>query len=250
MSDKKLSSYQNRHIQFVNNKVVKAITDFNLIDKGETVLVGVSGGKDSLVLLEALSTARKYDFLDFNIEAIHIDVEEVPYKISQSEMEKISTDLNIKFHHISIEAGITDDTEKSPCFVCSWHRRKTIFDFARKKKIRKVAMGHHMDDAVETLLINMAYHANISSIPEKLSMFDGEIELIRPLILLRNKDTAEYAHIRKFPKQESSCPYENKTKRNTAGQILKDLEEIHPKALENIFKSMSNIDEEYLPHLK
>lgn len=247
MAKVSLSSYQNRHIQFVNNKVVKAIVDFNLIENGETILVAVSGGKDSLVLLQALSTARKYKFLSFNIVAIHIDIEEVPYKIEHNEMLQIAEALNVKFHMVPVKSGLTETTEKSPCFVCSWHRRMAIFDFAKKNKIKKVALGHHMDDAVETLLINMSYHANISSIPEKLSMFDGEIELIRPLILLRNKDTAEYANIMKFPKQTESCPYENKTKRNTAREIVTQLEKIHPKALENIFNSMNNIDHSYLP---
>ncbi len=247
MNKSKLSFYQNRQIQYVNNKVVKAIVDFKLIEKGEKVLVGVSGGKDSLVLLEVLSTARKYDFLDFEVEAIHIDIEEVPYKISMDEMQGIANGLKVNFHFEKVKSGLTEESKNSPCFVCSWHRRKAIFDFAKKNGFKKVALGHHMDDAVETLLINMAYHGNISSIPEKLKMFGGELELIRPLILLKNKDMAEYAHIKKFPKQEKSCPFENKTKRNTSRQIIEEMLRIHPKAVENIFKSMNNIDEGYLP---
>lgn len=244
-----LSQYQKRHIQYVNNKVAKAIVDNKLVDKGEKVLVAVSGGKDSLVLLEVLSTLRRYNFLDFELEAIHIDIEEVPYKVSKQKLLQMCEELGVKISFISAVSGIEENGEKPPCFVCSWHRRKAIFDFSEKNGFHKVAMGHHMDDAVETLLINISYHGNISSIPARLEMFDGKITLIRPLILLTNKDTKEYANIRKFPKQTKSCPFENKTRRDTARRIIDSLKEIHPKAVQNIFRSMGNIDEDYLPRM-
>jgi tRNA 2-thiocytidine biosynthesis protein TtcA len=246
MSLKQLSQYQKRHIQFVNNKVAKAIMDNELIAKGEKVLVAVSGGKDSLVLLEALSTLRKYDFLDFDIEAIHIDVQQVPYKTSRKQLEKICDELSISINFVDINIEL-ENTNKSPCFVCSWNRRKALFTYAEENGFKKLALGHHMDDAVETLIINMAYHGNISSIPAKLSMFNDAITIIRPLILLSNKDTQEYANIRRFPKQTESCPYEDKTKRTTSRNLVKQMEMIHPKAARNIFRSMNNIDEEYLP---
>ncbi len=210
-------------------------------------MVGVSGGKDSLVLLEVLSNLRKFDFLDFEIEAIHIDVNEVPYKVSVEKLTEICSSLKVKINFVDIQAGIEEETDRSPCFVCSWHRRKTIFRFANDNGFKTVALGHHMDDAVETLLINMAYHGNISSIPQKLSLFDGQLYLVRPLMLLTNKDTAEYANIRKFPKQTESCPYENKTRRNTARELVEQLKRINSKALQNIYSSMSNIDHDYLP---
>ncbi len=243
----KLSQFQKRHIQFVNNKVAKAIMDNELVAKGEKILVAVSGGKDSLVLLEALSTLRMYDYLDFEIEAIHIDVEEVPYKVSREKLEELCAELNVKINFLSIEAGLEKTDSKSPCFVCSWHRRKALFTYADKHGFNKLVLGHHMDDAVETFIINIAFHGNISSLPAKLSMFNGAITIIRPLILLTNKDTQEYANIRRFPKQTESCPYEDKTKRQLARDIVEKMKEFHPNATKNIFRSMSNIDLDYLP---
>ena len=243
----KLSQYKKNHIQHVNNKVAKAIIDYSLFDVGDKILVAVSGGKDSLVLLEVLSTLRKYPFLDFNIEAIHIDVEEVPYKVSRKLLEQLCNELDVKIHFVSIKADLEQTGNKSPCFVCSWHRRKALFTYAEKHGFSNLALGHHRDDAVETLLINMAYHGNISSLPAKLSMFDGAISIIRPLILVGNKDTQEYANIRKFPKQTKTCPYEDQTKRTTARNLIKQLEAIHPKAANNFFRSMNNIDLDYLP---
>ena len=178
---------------------------------------------------------------------MHIDVEEVPYKVSRDKLNEICNQLGVPIEFINIKAGISDESEKSPCFICSWHRRKTIFNYAQENGYKKVALGHHMDDAVETLLINMAYHGNISSIPQRLSMFDDKLVLIRPLMLLTNKDTAEYSNIRKYPKQTESCPYEDKTKRNTSRELIQQLKKLHPKALQNIFGSMGNIDHDYLP---
>ncbi len=243
----KLSQFQKRHIQFVNNKVAKAIMDNNLFEKGDKILVAVSGGKDSLVMLEALATLRRYDFLDFQIEAIHIDVDEVPYKVSREKLDELCNELNVKISFVSIEAGLEETHKKSPCFVCSWHRRKALFSYAEKHGFKKLAMGHHMDDAVETFIINIAYHGNISSLPAKLSMFDDAITIIRPLILLTNKDTQEFANIRQYPKQTKSCPYEDQTMRKTARDMVEKMKDFHPKATKNIFRSMSNIDQDYLP---
>ena len=247
MNTKKLSQYQKRHIEYVNNKVAKSIVDNILIDKGDKVLVAVSGGKDSLVLLESLAILRQYDFLDFTLEAIHIDMMDVPYSANIEFLKDICKRLNVKVEILSVESGMEDRGRKAPCFVCSWHRRKALFTFANEHGFQKLALGHHMDDAVETLLINMAYHGNISSLPAKLSMFEGAINLIRPLILLTNKDTQEYANIKDYPKQTVTCPFEDTTKRTTARNIIEQLKAINPKASQSIFRSMGNIDLDYLP---
>ncbi len=192
MNKNKLSKYQKRHVEYVHNKVAKAIIDNGLIDKGDKVLVAVSGGKDSLVLLEALAILRQYDFLDFTLEAIHIDVEDVPYSADIESLRSMCKQLDVKMKVSVIESNMEERGKKAPCFVCSWHRRKALFTYANEHGFKKLALGHHMDDAVETLLINMAYHGNISSLPAKLSMFKGAINLIRPLILVTNKDTQEF----------------------------------------------------------
>ncbi len=244
---KNYSQYQKRHLEYVHNRVAKAIMDYKLIENGDKVLVAISGGKDSLVMLDALSVVRKYGLVDFSVHALHIDITDVDYKIDRKKIADICRDRDVTFEVISAEADIENRGKKAPCFVCSWHRRKLIFSYAKENGFKKVAMGHHKDDAVETLLINMAYHGNISSLPAKLSMFDGKILLIRPLLLLNNKDTAEYANIRKYPALKSECPFEDTTKRDTAREIVSHLQKIHPKALNNIFNSMGNIDQEYLP---
>ena len=246
-SRQQLSKYETRHIEHVKNRVAKAIGNYGMIDDNDRVLVAVSGGKDSLVLLEVLSVLRKFDFLNYDLEALHINVEDVPSQLDPQKIHDLANHLSVKLHIEHVKAGIENKAKKSVCFVCSWHRRKALFSFAAENGFQKLAFGHHLDDAVETLLINMSYHGNISSIPGKLSMFNGAIETIRPLILLTNKDTSEFARIRNYPKLKAPCPFENKTYRKSARDMISQLELLHPKAKMNLFKSMSNIDENHLP---
>lgn len=242
-----LSKYQTKHIEFVKNKVAKALMDYEMVEPGEKILVAVSGGKDSLVMLETLAAVRNFHFTDFEMEALHIDVQDVPYSVDRNFLTGFGEKLGVKMHFSDMEANLEERGKKSPCFVCSWHRRKALFTFAVENNFQKLALGHHMDDAIETLLINMAYHGNISSMPGKLSMFEESITVIRPLILLANKDTAEFANIRKYPKLKAPCPYEDQSQRETARQLVKQLEKLHPKARKNLFRSMGNIDMDYLP---
>jgi len=242
-----LSKYQKRHIEYVKNKVAKALMDYKMVNKGDKILAAVSGGKDSLVMLEALAAVQKFDFVDFEVEALHIDVKDVPYSVDKDFLKDFCKKLDVKISFVSLEADIEDRGKKSPCFVCSWNRRKALFNYTNDNGFQKLALGHHLDDAVETLVINMAYHGNIASMPGKLNMFDGTFHLIRPLILLTNKDTSEFANIRNYPPLKQPCPFEDTTKRTTARKLIQQLENIHPKARLNLFKSMGNIDAEYLP---
>ncbi len=246
-ANQKLSKFQTRHLEHVKNFVAKAVNDYKMIAPGDRVLAAISGGKDSLVMLETLSVLRRFNSFDYELEALHIDVADVPYQVDLEKLQELSEQLSVKMHVIQIEADLENRGKKAPCFVCSWHRRKALFEFARENRFKKLALGHHMDDAVETLLINMAYHGNISSIPGKLSIFDGVLHTIRPLILLTNKDTAEFSRIRSYPKLTTECPFGDETFRKTARDLITELKVLHPKAKWNLFNSMGNIDEEHLP---
>ncbi len=246
-SGEKMRYWQKRHVEHVKNHVAKAVMDFDMIAPGDRVLAAVSGGKDSLVMLDALAAFRKFKKVDYHLEAIHIAVEDVPYQVNKVLLTKLAEKLEVPLHFETIRAGIENRGKKAPCFVCSWHRRKTLFEYAKTHGFHKLALGHHRDDAVETLLINMAYHGHISSLPGKLAMFGGRLHLIRPLLLLTDKETREYARIRQFPRQEKECPFAGHTKRTTARDLLDALQKIHPKAAANLFHAMQNIDNEYLP---
>jgi len=238
---------EQKHLDFVRDKVTKAIYDYELIEEGDKILVGVSGGKDSLVLLEALALKQKYFPIKFELHAIHIDVVNVPYQLDIDFIKALCDRLEVPFHHIELEVDFNFKPKKTKCFACSWFRRKNIFAFTKEHGFTKIALGHHRDDALETLMMNMAYHGSICSMPAKLRMFDGLFHMIRPLIYLENRHMQEYAEIQNFVGLKSECPFEDKTKRQIAANILKEFEQLHPAYKKNLFNSMSKIDHEYLP---
>jgi tRNA(Ile)-lysidine synthase TilS/MesJ len=119
----------------------------------------------------------------------------------------------------------------------------------KSEKYGKLALGHHMDDAVETLYMNMLFNGQISSMPPKVSMFKGDFEIIRPLILLRDKEILRYSRIKKFPDQKIPCPHSKFSKRNDIRQIIDQMEKLYPNGVRNIFRSMGDIKPDYLPKI-
>ena len=151
------------------------------------------------------------------------------------------------YHLRAIEVDLTRDPKKTVCFVCAWHRRKELFRAVKELGCNRLALGHHMDDALETLFLNMTFNGSISSMPPKLAMFGGEFDIIRPLILLQEKEILKYARIRGFPVEKSHCPYGDTTRRADMKRLIGELTKMNGKAKRNLFAAMSNIHKEYLP---
>ncbi len=221
--------------------------EYNMIGHGDRVLLGLSGGKDSMILLETLADRKKHLRFDFDLEAVHVSAVNIGYEMDTGYLLEFCKDLNVKLHLEEIEVDLEVDSKKAPCFVCSWNRRKRIFEMTKELDFNKVALGHHKDDAIQTFLMNMIYNGKLSSIPPNLSMFDGRIRMIRPLLFIPEVELTEYAFLRDFQKLEKSCPYYGTTKRETMRQLIEQLDDLYPKARRNIFSAMNNIHEEYLP---
>jgi len=233
-------------IEKINKRIGKAINHYNLIQENDVVLIALSGGKDSMVMLDALSWRLKNLPIKYNLIAVHVKLAGLSYQINEKELQEFCSLRNVELIIKTEEVDITK-SYKTPCFICSHTRRKILFTLADEMKCTKLAFGHHKDDAVETLLMNMLYHSNISSIPAKVKMFDGKFELIRPLINIRDNETKHYSEILKYAKMKSLCSYEDVTKRNSVAKLMKDIEELYPQGINSMFKAMSNIDSEYLP---
>ncbi|MCP4392804.1 MAG: hypothetical protein GY804_00795 [Alphaproteobacteria bacterium] len=122
-----------------------------------------------------------------------------------------------------------------------------MFEAIEELNCNKLALGHHMDDAIETLLLNMTYHANISSMPPSLAMFKGAFQIIRPLILVEEENIIKYSTLRQFPDEIELCPFEEKGNRMEMKKIVQQLGKLNKDARINLFRSMSNIDIDYLP---
>lgn len=231
----------------------------SLIVEGDRILVGLSGGKDSMILLEALMERRRAMPFDFALEAAHVEATGIGYQIDREKLDDFCRSLGVPLHHLSIQPELESDPEsdpeskldkyrsKTPCFICSWHRRKKLFELCGDKNFNKLALGHHRNDAIETLLMNMIYHGSISSLPYSLDMFGGKIKLIRPLMDMDERLLVQYAVLNDLVKVEKSCPHENLTRREDMRSLISKIEALHGPGPFNIFKSMDKIFEEYLP---
>ncbi|MEG2791544.1 MAG: ATP-binding protein [Odoribacter sp.] len=228
-------------------KVGKAIYDYGMIECGDRILVGVSGGKDSLALLEVLALRARDPKQHYTIVAAHIAVENVAYEVDSDYVKAFCERLGVEFVHCTIAAVVRENSGKPVCFVCSWNRRKTLFEIAKAYHCNKLALGHHRDDAVESLLMSMMFNGTIASMPPRLAMFDDTFTLIRPLIYLTNEETLQYAVFRDFKKQKKNCPYERATNRNAVAEVIRQMEALSPHVRGNLFAAMKNIQPEYLP---
>lgn len=236
-----------KYCETVRKTVGKAVNRYGLINGGDRVAVALSGGKDSFVLLETLADRRRFIPVHYDVLAVHVKIENIPYEMDRDFFESLCAKLEVPFQYRTMRVPVEGE-ELSPCFLCSWHRRKELFRFAAEERCNRIAFGHHMDDSIETLVLNMVYQGSISTMPPKLSMFKGEFDIIRPLMLLSDYEVARYAKIRGFPGQKADCPYGADSKREEIRTLLKQVYRMHRGAKKNLFRSMQNVQREYLPN--
>jgi len=147
-----LSKQDKIFLSNTRKRVGKAVEKYKLIKESDNVLIAVSGGKDSLFLLESLAIQRKHFPIKFKLQALHIQVDDAPYKIDNPFLEELCKEYSIPLHYRNIELGDLSESKKSPCFVCSWNRRKILFETTKELKCNKLALGHHMDFTTEYVL--------------------------------------------------------------------------------------------------
>lgn len=241
-----LSGAEKNFIMSIRKKVGKAINRYGLLGAGERVLLAMSGGKDSLVLADTIRERLKYLPIRYELCAAHVQIEGHPCRPDLGYLASFCDERGIPLHVRRISPGIDFSDRKSICFYCSWHRRKTLFMLVKELGCSRLALGHHMDDIVETLLMNMAIHGNFSTMPVKLSMFEGEFDIIRPLGLVTEKELARYVKLKGFRLDESTCPFGEQTRRAEVKQLLREMGKLSRNAKKNIFASMHNIHPDYL----
>ena len=215
----------------------KGVVKYRLIEDGDKILIALSGGKDSLALLELLARRSRILKPKFAVIAVHVGMTNIPYQ----------SDLGVPFVHYETFFDLSTDTRKSPCFLCSWNRRKALFTVAKEQGCNKIALGHHMDDILETLLMNITFQGAFSTMPPKLVMRKFEMTIIRPMCLVHEADLIEMARILGFRKQIKNCPYESLSNRSNMKDVLYSLEKMNPEARYSLWRSMTNIQEELLP---
>ena len=229
--------------------VRRCVDDYHMIEEGDKIAVGVSGGKDSLVLLVLLAGLRKYFNKSFQLEAITIDMGlgmdysgvqalcdqwEVPYTIIQTEIAPIIFDYR---------------KEKNPCSMCAKMRRGALNQAILDKGFNKLALGHHYDDAVETFVMNLLFEGRIGCFQPVTNLDRTGIIQIRPMLYLHEKTVDNFARRMELPVLENRCPVDKATRREEVKKLIFDLSQTYPDLKERIFGAMQRYPlPEWEPH--
>lgn len=205
----------------------KAIQEFDLIQNGDKIAIGVSGGKDSVVLLKGLVLLKRFIGIDYDVVAITLDPAFNGVYTDYSPIQKLCEELNVPFmlKHTQIGEIVFDiRKEKHPCSLCAKMRRGALHDAAIEAGCNKVALGHHFDDAVETFMMNLFIEGRIGCFAPKSYLSNKKLWLIRPLAFAPEKEVQKAARKNELPIVKSKCPVDGKTKREEMKEFLKQKE--------------------------
>ena len=254
----------------LKERFVKAMATYHLIEDDDRILVGLSGGKDSLLLTELLAKRAKIDHPRFSVEALHVRMENIHYETDTSYLQQFCDALDVKLHvkTTRFEAEPSDKLEpsnksessdkskpaaqssessessarlrkqKQPCFLCSWNRRKEMFNLAQELGCNKIALGHHQDDIIHTVLLNLCFQSRFGTMPALLKMRKMPLTIIRPLCLIPEADIKAYAELLGYQKQQKICPYETNSHRTDIKQIYDRLEQLNPEVRYSIWSAL------------
>ncbi len=211
---------------------------YHLIDDGDRILVALSGGKDSLCLLDLLAYRQRIFMPRFSIEAIHIRMDNIDYETDTHYLEDFCRQRNVNLHVVNTSFDASTDKRKSPCFLCSWNRRKQMFNLAQEIGCNKIALGHHMDDLIHTALMNECFQGRFDTMPVFLQMKKMPLAIIRPLCLCHESDIKAYAEQEGYEKQRKLCPYEKDSYRTDIQQIFQQMESLNPEARYSIWNAL------------
>jgi tRNA(Ile)-lysidine synthase TilS/MesJ len=241
---------------------------YHLIEDDDHILVGLSGGKDSLLLLELLAKRSRIQHPRFKVEALHVRMENIHYETDtsylqqfcdnlgvplhvrttrfetsvisteQSEWRDLSTTLEMTEKKVEMTTAKDRRRQKQPCFLCSWNRRKQLFNLAQELGCNKIALGHHQDDLIHTALMNLTYQAHFATMPARLKMRKMPLTIIRPLCLIPESDIKTWAEMQGYQKQQKLCPYETNSHRTDIKQLYDALEQMNPEVRYNIWGAL------------
>lgn len=266
------------NVKYVYKQMGQAIFNHKMLEPGDNILVGVSGGADSLVLLKMLLMRRpRIVMKDFRLTVCFVDADFItmdkkvlfkyfdslgidyvikPVSFSQNEDGVATVDIKdfpseeIIDEKIGLKKHKLDHISKKKlgmgCFWCSWNRRKILFETARELKCNKVALGHNLDDVVETTLLNLCFNGNISTMKPRVELFNGDLTIIRPLAYLEKKVIFDCADKLGVPYIKYVCPFGKDSKRAAMKNIIEQLYAMNPDVKKNILNAPRRIKTEYI----
>lgn len=220
----------------------RCVEDYNMIEAGDKIAVGVSGGKDSMVLLRLMAALREYYPKPFELEAITIDLgfENMDYTPVKEYCESIGVPYTVI--PTQIKTVVFDlRKEKNPCSMCAKMRRGALNEAIRQRGIKKIALGHHHDDAVETFLMSLIFEARISCFQPVTYLDRTDVTQIRPMLYIPEKSIIHFADKQGLPVVENECPADKTSKRHEVKELVYELVARYPELKTNVFGAMQRL---------
>ena len=217
----------------------KGITQYQLIRDGDKIAVGVSGGKDSVTLLKLLAEYRRFSPEKFDLIAISIDLNFPQAKTDFTPIKELCENLNVEYHVEKTDIGtIVFDVRKesNPCALCSKMRKGALNSVAKEKGCNKVALGHHRDDMIDTMMLSLLYEGRLSTFAPKSYLDKIDLTLIRPMIMIKETDVISYS--KTLPVVKSCCPANKLTKREYVKDLISSIGKDIPEVRDMMFTAL------------
>lgn len=228
-------------LQRVLSEVRKAVDDYRMIAEGDKIAVGISGGKDSLTLLYALSSLRRFYPHPFELVAVTVDLGFA--NLDLSEIKKLCEKLEVPYPVVKTQIGqivFEQRQENNPCALCAKMRKGALNEAMKQLGCNKIAYAHHMDDVVETMMLSLLYEGRFHTFSPVTYLDDTGLTVIRPLIYMKEADVIGFVRKYEVPVVKSPCPADGHTKREYVKQLLKQLNTENPGVKQRMFTAIQN----------
>ncbi len=222
----------------VRRRFCQGVKQHALIAPSDHILVGLSGGKDSLALLQLLGEMRRKRGNTFRLTALHVSLRGMDYLADAAWLREQAEAAGADFILEQCELPEDRNERRSPCFLCSWQRRKVLFRVAQDIGAEKIALGHHYDDIITTALMNLTCSGQFTSMPPLLRLDKMPITIIRPLCRVHEDDLKVWAEHHAYRAQTRKCPHETQGKRMEAANLLQEMLAVNPEARESIWHAL------------
>ena len=216
----------------------EGVKEFQLVTPSDSILIGLSGGKDSLALLDLMGDLLRRSNNAFTLHALHVRMAGVDYQSDENYLRLKSESNGIIFHQRLISFESDRNEKRTPCFLCSWNRRKALFEVAQELGCNKIALGHHQDDILHTALMNLSYAGSFSTMPCKLKMQKMPLTIIRPLCKVKEALLKEWALVAEYQPLVKLCPHERASKRTEISTLFEQLEAQNPEFRANLWNAL------------
>jgi tRNA 2-thiocytidine biosynthesis protein TtcA len=234
----------------IAKKVTRAITEYNLVEDGDRIMVGLSGGKDSWALLQVLDVLRKRAPIDFSLVAVTVDSGFNGFRHDLIARTCESRGWEYRIEHTEIGETMDDllGAADTPCSLCARLRRGVLYRIAKDVGATKIALGHHLDDFVETLLLNLFFAGALKAMPARLVSDNGEHVVVRPLVYITESEARAYARERELPIIGCCCPAcgDMSLQRQRIKRLIAELEVEHPEVKNSMIRALANVGSRHL----